>query len=140
MKRLMTIALTLCSFAVFSAENNAVDSLLSVLPVGNHNGKDCVVNVNVAEFPVRSAFVKLSNDKNSILKIVSEGSEFFFEDYKREFIQTEYVTIDDTRSSSVERIIRTVMVDEKQTYVVVEEAVTVNRERRSDIVECVVSI
>lgn len=140
MKSVLALALSIFSLAAFSAENSAVDSLLSVLPVGIHSGEKCKVNVNVAEYPVRAAFVQLTNDDKNIFKVVSEDSEFYFKEYKKEFIQTEFVTIDDTRSSTVERIIRTVMVDEEQLYVVVEESVTVNRDRRSDIVECVVKI
>lgn len=140
MKSLLTIVLTLCSFTVFSAERNAVDSLLSVLPEGTHSGSGCSVNVSVAEYPVRSVFVNVANDDKNIFKVVSENSEFMFREFKKEFIQTDYITIDDTRSSSLERIIRTVIVDDNQLYVVVAEAVIVNRDRREDAADCVARI
>lgn len=140
MKSLLTIILTLCSFAVFSAERNAVDSLLSVLPEGNHSGSGCSVNVSVSEYPVRSVFVNVANDDKNIFKIVSEDSEFMFREYKKEFIQADLVTIDDTRSASLERIIRTVNAGENQLYVVVAEAVIVNRDRREDAADCVAKI
>ncbi len=140
MKFLMAIAISLCSLTAGASEGNAVDSLLSVLPIGTHSGDKCTVTVNMADYPVRSAYVLVKSGEMNIFKIVSEGSEFFFEDTKKEFIQTEFVTLDDTRSSSVERIIRTVMTDDERVYVVVEESITVNRERRSDIVECIVKI
>lgn len=140
MRSLLVLALTFCSFAVFGAERNAVDSLLSVLPVGTHSGEGCSVNVSVADYPVRSVYVNMSKNDHSIFKLVNEDDEFLFREYRKEFIQTDYITIDDTRSSKLERIIRTIIVDQKRLYVVVEEAVTVNRERRSDVIECVVTI
>jgi len=141
MKNLLVITLTLCAFAAFGEERpNRVNQILSILPEGIHYGLNCSAKVTVAEYPVRSAFINLSKDNHSIFKIVTEDSDATFREYKKEFIQIEFATIDDTRSSMLERTIRTVMVDNSKIYVVVEEAITVNRDRRSDAIECVVEI
>jgi hypothetical protein len=145
MKSLMIIALALCTFAAFGEERpNRVNQLLSVLPEGTHfgtyEGQDCSANVSVAEYPVRSVFVKLTKGDHSIFKIVNEDSEARFRDHLKEFVQTDYVTVDDTRSVNVERIIRTFINDNNKLYVVVAEAIIVNRERKTDVIECVVTI
>lgn len=140
MKSLIAIAFSLLTLTASAHDLGAVDSLLSVLPLGTHKGYGCAVTVSEVEYPVRSAYVRVTNKDTTIFKIIKDGSDFFFTDFRKEFIQTEYVTIDDTRSSSVERIIRTFIVDEKKLYVVVEESVTVNRDRRAEIAECIVTI
>lgn len=142
MKSLMIIALALCTFAAFGQEErpNRVNQLLSVLPEGTHYGKDCSANVAVAEYPTRSAFVTLTKGEHSIFKIVNEDSEALFRAYRKEFIQTDYVDVDDTRAVKIERIIRTLINDKNKMYVVVEEAIIVNRDRKSDVIECVVTI
>lgn len=140
MKSFIAIAFSFCSLAAFSADPGAVDTLLSVLPTGTHTGEKCSVTVNVADYPEKSVYVSVTNEHSTIFKIVADASEFYFKAHKKEFIQTDRISIDDTRSSFVERIIRTVLADDKKLYVVVAEEVTVNRERRVEEVECVVNL
>lgn len=141
MKSLLIIALALCTFAAFGEERpNRVNQLLSVLPEGTHYGKDCSANVSVAEYPTRSVFVNLTKGDHSIFKIVNEDSDAMFKPHLKEFIQTDFINVDDTRSVKMERIIRTLINDKNKMYVVVEEAIIVNRDRKSDVIECVVTI
>ena len=139
MKSLIAIAFSLLTLTASAQDLGAVDSLLSVLPLGVHQGENCSVTVKEVEFPVRSAYVYVKNNDTTIFKIVKDGSEFSLKPHRRIFLQIESVTIDDTRSSEIERTIRTNNSD-KGLYVVVEEAVTVNRDRRSEVAGCDLSL
>ncbi len=143
MKSLIAAALLLTSLSTFAQEAGSVDSLLSVLPLGTHQGQDdraqdCRVSVTEANFPSKAISVTVENNKSKIFKTITDGSEFLFRAYKQEFIQTDRYYIDATRSAYVERIIRTVKAGDKSLYVIVANETTVNRERFVEMVECVV--
>lgn len=145
MKSLIATALLLASFSTFAAEEGSVDSFLSVLPMGTHTGTDdlgraCQVTVSEANFPAKSISVQAENDKLKIFKVINDGSEFLFRAYKKEFIQTDRYYVDATRNSYVERIVRTVLAGDNRLYVVVANEITVNRDRKVELVECVVNL
>lgn len=145
MKSLIATALLLTSFSTFALEAGSVDSLLSVLPLGVHQGQDdsaqdCTVSVSEVNFPAKALSVSLENSKSKIFKTINDGSEFLFRAYKQEFIQTDRYYVDSTRSSYVDRIIRTVNAGDKRLYVVVANETTVNRERFVEMIECVVNL
>lgn len=145
MKSLIAMALLVASFSTFAGESGSVDSFLSVLPLGKHQGSDdrgqsCSVTVTEANFPAKDISVTVENNKSRIFKIINDGSEFLFRAYKKEFIQTDRYYVDSTRNSYVDRIIRTVIAGENSLYVVVANETTVNRERVVEMVECVVEL
>lgn len=144
MKSLIAAALLMVSFSTFAAEGS-VDSFLSVLPFGVHTGVDdkgqaCKVSVSEANFPAKAISVQAENDKLKVFKMINDGSEFLFRAYKKEFIQTDRYYVDATRNSYVERIVRTVIAGENRLYVVVANEITVNRDRKVELVECVVNL
>ncbi|MBC7713585.1 MAG: hypothetical protein H7177_09610 [Rhizobacter sp.] len=145
MKALIAAALMIVSVSTFSAETGAVDSLLSVLPIGTYQGQDdagnsCNVVVNDVNYPAKVLSITVSNNKSTIFKILNEGSEFLFRAYKKEFIQTDRQYVDSSRNSYVDRIIRTVIAGDNTLYVVVANEITVNRDRTVESVECVVNL
>lgn len=145
MKSLIATALLIASFSTFAGEASSVDSLLSVLPLGKHEGIDdraqaCSVSVTEANFPAKAISVTVENNKTKIFKTITDGSEFLFRAYKKEFIQTDRYYVDSTRSSYVDRIIRTVIAGDNSLYVVVANETTVNRERVVEMIECVVNL
>ncbi|MBC7430128.1 MAG: hypothetical protein H7336_16050 [Bacteriovorax sp.] len=145
MKALIAAVLMIVSVSTFSAEMGSVDSLLSVLPVGSYQGQDdagnaCNVIVNDVNYPAKALSITVSNNKSTIFKIINDGSEFLFRAYKKEFIQTERQYVDSTRSSYVDRIIRTVIGGDNTLYVVVANELTVNRDRTVESVECVIKL
>lgn len=144
MKTLIAAALMIVSISTFGTELGAVDSFLSVLPVGSYSGRDdkgveCVVNVNEVNFPAKALLVTATNHKNKTTKVIKDGSEFFFRAYKQEFIQTNRYYVDASRNAYVEKIVRTVNAGDNRLYVVVSSEVTINRDRSVEVVECVVN-
>lgn len=143
MKKFIAIALMSFSLSAFAYVENAVDSLLQVLPFGTHKGVDdagvaCDVSVSEVNFPNKEIIIKVTKKTNSIFKNVSAESDFLFRAWKKEFIQTDRYYIDETRSAYVDRIIRTVDAGNSKLYVVVADEVTVNRESKVDSVDCVI--
>lgn len=145
MKRVIALALMMASFSTFANHMGSVDSLLSVLPQGTFNGKDdlgvaCSVSVYEVNFPAKAIAVQVNKRNSKIMKVVSDGSDFRFVAYKKEFVQTERYYVDDTRTSYVERVVRTVLAGDKQQYVVVSNEVVVNRDRTVEAIDCVVDL
>ncbi len=144
MKSFITAALLLGSLSTFAAEG-AVDSFLSVLSYGVHtgvddNGKACKVTVTEANFPSKSLAVLAENSELKVFKVINDESEFLFRAYKKEYIQTDRYYVDSTRNSFVDRVVRTVIAGERSLYVVVANEITVNRDRKVEMVECVVNL
>lgn len=144
MKSLILTALLLVSSSTFAGVG-AVDTFLSVLPLGTYSGTDdngaaCTVTISEANFPAKAISVQAQNAELKIFKTINEGSEFFFKAYKKEFIQSDRYYVDATRNSYVDRIVRTTLAGENQIYVVVANEITVNRDRKVEMVECVVNL
>lgn len=144
MKAFIAAALMMVSFSTFSNDMSSVDSLLSVLPEGTYTGSDdkgntCEVAVAEVNYPAKTISVTVSNKKEKIFKVITDGTEFLFRAYKQEFIQVERQYVDATRNSFIERIIRTVNAGDNRLYVVVANELTVNRDRTVEAVECVVA-
>jgi sensor c-di-GMP phosphodiesterase-like protein len=144
MKTLIATALMIISISSFGAELGAVDSFLSVLPVGEYSGHDdkgvdCSVSVTEVNFPAKALLVTANNNEHKSFKVIKDGSEFLFRAYKQEFIQTDRYYVDASRNSFVEKIVRTVNAGINRLYVVVARETTVNRERTVEAVECVVN-
>lgn len=146
MKTLIAAALMIVSMSTFANdERSSVDSFLSVLPVGNYQGKDdsglgCSISVNEVNFPAKAILVSAINPKIKVTKLVKEGSEFLFRAYKKEFIQTDRYYVNDSRNAYVEKIVRTVLAGDKLLYIVVAAETSINGHRSSDKVECVVGL
>jgi len=147
MKNILIISSFICSLSAFGADANlgSVDSLLSVLPLGsyqgtNDSGEGCNVTVSEVNYPSKSVLVIASNAQNRVFKNVMDGSEFVFRAYKKEFIQSDRYYVDSTRTSYVDRVLRTVNADEGKLYVVVANEVTISRDLTIEAVECVVSL
>jgi hypothetical protein len=145
MKVLIAAVLMIVSFSTYSSEMGSVDSLLSVLPLGTYSGVDeegnsCGVNVNAVNFPEKVLSVVVFNNKARIFKIINDGTVFQFREYKKEFIQSERQYVDSTRSTYVDRIIRTSIAGANTLYVVVANELTINRDRTVESVECVVKL
>jgi hypothetical protein len=135
----------LFSVSTFSMEMGSVDSLLSVLPIGSYTGIDdagafCSIEVDEVNFPMKSLVVTASNQNASIFKTINDGSEFLFRVYNKEFIQVDRQYVDSTRSSYIERIIRTVIAGDKKLYVVVANELTMNRSSSVEIIDCVINL
>lgn len=145
MKSVLAIALMMASFSTFAAELGSVDSLVSVLPQGTFNGKDdlgvaCTVSVYEVNFPAKAVAVQVNKGNAKIMKVINDGSDFRFVAHKNEFVQTDRYYVDDTRTSYVERIVRTVKAGDKQQYVVVSNEIVVNRDRSVEAIDCVVNL
>ncbi len=123
----------------------SVDSLLSVLPLGTYQGSNdageaCSVSVSESNYPSKSVVIVASNNQNRVFKTVMDGSEFAFRAYKKEFIQSDRYYVDSTRSSYVDRVVRTVSAGDGKLFVVVANEVTINRDLALEAVECVVNL
>ena len=145
MKAFIAVAFLIVSVSTFAAGAGTVDTFLSVLHQGTYEGKDdagneCKVVVRDVNYPARTLAVVVSNNKSTIFKIINDGSGYLYRDYKKEFIQTELQYVDSTRTSYVERIIRTVIAGDNTLYVIVANELTVNRERTVESVECVIDL
>lgn len=145
MKSVMALALIMASLSTFANQMGSVDSLLSVLPHGTFTGKDdlgvaCTVSVYEVNFPAKAIAVQVNKGNSKIMKVISDGSDFRFVAHKNEFVQTDRYYVDATRTSYVERIIRTVKAGDKQQYVVVSNEIVVNRDRTIEAVDCVVDL
>ena len=145
MKKLITLAIMITSFSTFANNMGSVDSFLSVLPLGTFKGVDdlgisCSVSVYEVNFPAKAIAVEVNKRNMKIMKVISEGSDFRYIAYKKEFVQMDKYFVDSTRSSYVERVIRTVLAGDKQQYVIVSNEIVVNRERTVNAVDCVVNL
>jgi hypothetical protein len=150
MKKFIVAASLLLSFSVLANEEksnpsiSSVDSFISVLPLGTHLGVNelgarCSVVVSEVNFPEKAINVSVLKGNHKIFKTINEGSEFFFRSGRREFIQSERFYVDDTRTSYVDRIVRTVLAGDNKLFVVVANEITVNRERFVEALECIVN-
>lgn len=145
MKSVIAIALMMASFSTFANNMGSVDSLLSVLPHGTFSGVDdlgvaCSVSVYEVNFPAKAVAVQVNKRNSKILKVISDGSDFRFIAYKKEFVQMDKYFVDSTRTSYVERVVRTVLAGDKQQYVIVSNEIVVNRERTVEAIDCVVNL
>lgn len=145
MKILLALVLSLGAFSAFSIEPTAPEKLTSYLPLGVHSGQNdlgegCHVFVSEVNYPKKDIQVTAINDGLSLSKLIEEGSEFGYKDYKKEFVQTDRNLIGTDMHSYVERVIRTTTVKAKKLYVVVGYDVVINRDRDSKYVECVVNL
>lgn len=151
MKKIIILASLLLSFSVLASEENSnpsvssVDSFLTVLPLGTHNGVNelgasCSVIVSEVNFPEKAISVSVIKGNHRIFKTINEGSEFFYRVGRKEFIQSERFYVDDTRSSYVDRIVRTVLAGDNKLFVVVANEITVNRESFVEALECIVNL
>lgn len=145
MKTLIIAALMMVSVSTFAGERSSVDSFLSVLPVGQYQGRDdsgveCKISVNEVNFPKKAILITGESSKNKVTKMVKEGSEFFFKAYKKEFIQADRYYADASRSSYFEKIVRTVNAGDNLLYVVTALETNLNGSRTTEKVECVVSL
>lgn len=145
MKSVIAAALMILSFSTYANVMGSVDSLLSVLPLGTHKGVDdqgvaCSVNVHEVNFPAKALSVSVVKKNAKLFKLINDGSEFYFVAYKNEFSQTDRYYVDDTRTSYVERVVRTVIAGDKQQYVVISNEIVVNRDRSVEEIDCVVNL
>lgn len=149
MKKKFIIAAFLLSFSIFASEDGSdriigpVDNFLSILPLGTHNGVDeigsqCSVIVEEVNYPEKVISVSVLNGNHRIFKTIKEDSEFFIRLGSKEFIQSDRFFVDDTRSSYVDRIVRTALADDNKLFVIVANEVTINRERFVDALSCLV--
>lgn len=145
MKSLIAAVLMMVSVSTFANERSSVDSFLSVLPVGQYEGKDdrgalCSVAVTEVNFPEKAILITGENAKNKVTKMVKEGSEFFFKAFKKEFIQTDRYYVDASRNAYFEKIVRTVNAGENLLYTVVAIETNISGNRSTEKVECVVNL
>lgn len=145
MKTIFALMITALSFSSFGLEMGAVDSLLSVLPLGEYSGANdlgeaCSVLVKEVNYPEKSISVTVSNKQTNIFRIVNDGEEFRFRAYKQEFIQTKRQYIDASRNSYQDKIIRTVGANDNKLYVVVANDLMVNGTYSSEAMECVIGL
>lgn len=145
MKVLIAAALMILSVPTFSAETSSVDSFLSVLPFGTYQGNDgfgsaCHVTVSALNDAGKALSVSVSNSKSTQFKVINDGSEFYFKNYRKEFIQTDRQFTDSTKTSYVDKTIRTMIAGENTLYVIVATEVTQNTELPVKSVECVIKL
>jgi hypothetical protein len=144
MKSLIGTLFLITTFSAFGSDLGAVDSMLSILPIGTHIGQTdagdrCSVVVNEVNFPDKVISITAIDNKNKVFKIIADGSDFLFRAHKSEFIQTDRFYVNANRNSYVERVIRTFRTGHNRLYVAVAHETTVNREVSTESVECVVS-
>lgn len=138
------LMVTVSSFANDTNERSSVDSFLSILPIGEYQGKsdsgvECLISVDEVNFPEKAILITGKNSQNKVTKTVKEGSEFFFRAYKKEFIQTDRYFVDASRSAYFEKVVRTVSAGDDLLYVVVALDTNINGNNSSEKVECVIS-
>lgn len=129
----------------FSAQVNAVDTFVSILPLGTYSGVNelnskCSVEVAEVNFPEKAISVTVLKGNHKVFKKIEDSSEYYLRGFNKEFIQSERYYVDATRNSYVDRIVRTVMVSDTQLYVVVANEITVNRERLVESLECIINL
>lgn len=146
MKVLLAFVLSLSAINVMAFEGKleATDKLTSYLPVGlyagkNDQGESCSVFVNEVNFPKRDIQVSVIVGSLNLTKLIEEGSEFGFKDYKKEFVQTERSLVGADVYNYVERILRTTAVSKNKLYVVVSYSLVINRDIDTQVAECVIN-
>lgn len=146
MKILLALVLSLAALSAmaFESKPTATEKFRTYLPVGYYFGQDdqgldCRVSVSEVNFPKKDILVRVVSGKLDLAKLVEEDSEFYFRDYKKEFIQTERNQIGADASYYVERIVRTTIASDNRRYVVVAYTVVLNRGRENQVAECVVN-
>lgn len=145
MKNLLAVVLMMVTVSSFANERGSVESFLSVLPIGEYFGKDdsgveCSMTVSEVNFPEKAIIITGKNSLNKVTKVIKEGTEFSFKEYKKEFIQTDRYFVDSARDSYIEKIVRTVNAGDALLYVVVAFEKNVNGNYSSEKVECVVNV
>jgi hypothetical protein len=134
MKSLIAAALMVMSFSTFSTEASSVESLLSILPLGNHSGinaknEKCVVSVSETNYPTKTLVVEIISPTKKIFKVINEGSFFKFNGELKEYVQQTRHYVDETRSSFVERSISTMGIGNLLVDVEIIHEVVISRER-----------
>lgn len=145
MKVLLALALSFVCFNALAKSVSTVDRLTSYLPVGfyegrNDRGEFCSVIVSEVNYPKRDIQVRVMNPKADLTKLVEENSEAGGRAHLREFIQTETNILGSDDSQYVERVIRTVTAGASKQYVVVSYSIVNNRERQTEVADCVVDL
>lgn len=145
MKTLMVMASMLVSLSTFASEQDAVDSFLSVLPIGHNlgvddQGRECSMTVSEVNFPQKAILITGENNKNKVSKMVAEGSEFLFRAHRKEFIQTHRHYVNASKTSYFEKIVRTLIAGDNLLYVVTATETNINGRFNVDKVECVVDL
>lgn len=145
MKILLALVLTFVSLSSFAKSSGAVDKFTSFLPVGeysgvNDQGVSCQVSVGEVNYPKKDIQVRVVVGNTDLTKLIEDGSEFGYKDYKREFVQTDRNQVGSDDVNYVERIVRTVSAGDKKQYVVVSYSVVMNTDRNDEAAECIVDL
>lgn len=145
MKSLISAALMIMSFSTFSTEVSSVDTLLSILPLGNHSGinaknEKCVVSVSETNYPSKALVVEIISPTKKIFKVINEGSYFKFNSDLKEYVQQTRHYVDETRSSFVERTISTMGIGNLLVDVEIIHEVVISRERSIQAGFCTVML
>jgi hypothetical protein len=145
MKSLIAAALMVMSFSTFSTEASSVETLLSILPLGNHSGinaknEKCVVSVSETNYPTKALIVEIISPTKKIFKVINEGSFFKFNGDLKEYVQQTRHYVDETRSSFVERSISTMGIGNLLVDVEIIHEVVISRERSIQAGFCTVML
>jgi hypothetical protein len=145
MKILLALAMTLAAFNSFASGSSAADKLTSYLPIGNYTGSTdqgtaCSVSVSQVNYPKKDIQVRVIEGNIDLTKLIVDGSEFGYKDYKREFIQTDHTVIGNDDVNYVERIIRTVNAGDNKQYVVVSFSAVFNTNADTQVAECIINL
>lgn len=140
----LALATSVMSSSAF-AITGAVDSFLGILPLGTYQGQDddgkkCEVGVYKLDSHERAIAIVATDWEIEAVKTLTDDSEFYLKDYKKEFIRTEKLKISTDGSNYKENVIRTVIAGDRKLYVVVSNSIILNRKRISQTVECVVNL
>ncbi|MBC7539150.1 MAG: hypothetical protein H7281_10035 [Bacteriovorax sp.] len=145
MKILLALAISLAAFNSFASGSDAVNKLTSYLPIGSYTGSTdqgtaCLVSVSEVNYPKKDIQVRVIEGNNDLTKLVTEGSEFGFKDYKKEFIQIDHTIVGNDDVNYVERIIRTVNAGDNKLYVVVSFSAVFNTNTDTQVAECIINL
>lgn len=133
------------SFTTFSAEVNSVDSFLSILPLGehsgkNHRGENCLVQVLETNYPSKSLLVEVKAPRKKLFKMIKEGSLFSYSFEAKEFSQGSRHYVDETRSVYVDKTITLKGTAGLFLDVVITNETLINRERLVETAGCILSL
>jgi hypothetical protein len=145
MKSIIAAVLMVISYSIHSTEASSVETLLSVLPLGNHSGinaknEKCLVSVSETNYPTKTLVVEIISPTKKIFKVINEGSFFKFNSERKEYVQQTRHYVDETRSSFVERTISIMGVGNIMVDVEIIHEVVISRERSIQAGFCTVKI
>jgi hypothetical protein len=107
----MAMALMLASHTLF-AEENAVDSFKSILPIGTYKGNgftsECFVTVEEVNFPDTALKVTVKTDSGELFKLIKKDSTFGINVGRKFYLQSDRKLIGPNQKYYVENILRTV--------------------------------